>query len=169
KGATVAASWGTWNDKCVAAIRRMQELETEINRLFIEAYGLTDELRPEVPEEQITLSRAEARRDIAGLLSYAVGCLMGRYSLDQPGLILADAGESLPEYLVKVGKPLDRLTFSPDEDGIIPVLDVEWFKDDIVARVHAFVRATFGEATFEANIRFIEESLGKDLRKYFLT
>ena len=147
----------------------MQELETENNRLFIAAYGLDGELQPEVPEEQITLARAEARRDMAAFLSYAVGCMMGRYSLDHPGLILANAGDSLREFLAKVGRPLDELTFAPDEDGIIPVLDGEWFEDDIVARTRDFLRVTFGEATLRENIRFIEESLGKDLRKYFLT
>jgi hypothetical protein len=169
KGATLEASWRNWEAQSTAAIRRMQDLETENNRLFIAAYGLDGELQPEVPEAQITLARAEARRDIAAFLSYAVGCMMGRYSLDRPGLILANAGDSLREFLAQVGRPQDQLTFAPDEDGIIPVLDGEWFEDDIVARTHDFLRATFGEATLEANLRFIEESLGKDLRKYFLT
>jgi len=153
----------------VTAICRMQELETENNRLFIAAYDLEDELLPEVSEKQITLARADARRDMADFLSYAVGCMMGRYSLDQPGLILANAGDSLSEYLAKVGRPPDQLTFAPDEDGIIPVLDGEWFEDDIVARTRDFLRATFGEATLRENIRFIDESLGKDLRSYFVT
>jgi len=169
KGTTLESSWEAWHDQCASAIRRMQELETENNRLFIEAYGLGDELTPEVPEEQITLARAEQRKDMAAFLSYAVGCMMGRYSLDKPGLILANAGDALEQYLSKVGKPLNQLAFIPDEDGIIPVLDGEWFEDDIVARTHAFLRATFDEATLEANLCFIEESLGKDLRKYFLT
>lgn len=169
KGATLEASWRNWEAQSTAAIRRMQELETENNRLFIAAYGLDGELKPEVPEAQITLARAEARRDMAAFLSYAVGCMMGRYGLDHPGLILANAGDSLREFLEKVGKPLAELTFTPDEDGIIPVLDGEWFKDDIVARTRDFLRATFGDATLNENIRFIEESLGKDLRKYFLT
>ena len=147
KGATLEASWRNWEAQSTAAIRRMQELETENNRLFIAAYGLDGELQPEVPEEQITLARAEARRDMAAFLSYAVGCMMGRYSLDHPGLILANAGDTLREFLEKVGKPLDQLTFAPDEDGIIPVLDGEWFEDDIVARTRDFLRATFGEAT----------------------
>jgi hypothetical protein len=167
KGATLEASWRNWEAQSTAAIRRMQELETENNRLFIAAYGLDDELQPEVPEEQITLARAEARRDMAAFLSYAVGCMMGRYGPDHPGLILANAGDSLREFVEKVGKPLAELTFAPDEDGIIPVLDGEWFEDDIVARTRDFLRATFGEATLNENIRFIEESLGKDLRKYF--
>jgi type II restriction/modification system DNA methylase subunit YeeA len=168
KGETLAASWEAWRDQCSAAIRRMQELETENNRLFIEAYGLQDELTPEVPEEQITLARADARGDVAAFLSYAVGCMMGRYSLDKPGLVLADAGDSLAEYLAKVGRSIDALTFEPDADGIIPVLDDEWFEDDIVARTRAFLRVTFGPATLEENLRFIEASLGKELRKYFL-
>jgi primosomal protein N'' len=167
KGATLEASWRNWEAQSTAAIRRMQELETENNRLFIAAYGLDGELQPEVPEAQITLARAEARRDMAAFLSYAVGCMMGRYGPDHPGLILADAGDSLKEYLAKVKRPLEKLTFAPDEDGIIPVLDGEWFEDDIVARTRDFLRATFGEATLNENIRFIEESLGKDLRKYF--
>jgi hypothetical protein len=175
KGATLEASWRNWEAQSTAAIRRMQELETENNRLFIAAYGLDGELEPAVPEEQITLARAEARRDMAAFLSYAVGCMMGRYSPDHPdhpdhpGLILANAGDSLREFLEKVGKPLAELTFAPDEDGIIPVLDGEWFEDDIVARTRDFLRATFGEATLRDNLRFIEESLGKELRKYFLT
>jgi len=169
KGATLEASWRNWEAQCTDAARLMQELETDNNRFFIAAYGLEGELQPDVPEEQITLTRADVRRDMAALLSYAVGCMMGRYSLDHPGLVLADAGESLREFLVKVGQPRDQLTFTPDEDGIIPVLDGEWFEDDIVARIRDFLRATFGEATLRENLRFIEDSLGKDLRKYFLS
>jgi hypothetical protein len=168
KGATLAASWQHWKSHCDAAIGRIQELEAENNRLFIAAYDLQDELKPEVPEEQITLARPDVRKDMAAFLSYAIGCMMGRYSLDQPGLILANAGDTVKEYLEKVNRPLNKLTFTPDEDGIIPVLDGEWFEDDIVARTRDFLRATFGEATLRENIRFIEDSLGKDLRKYFL-
>ena len=168
KGATLEASWRNWEAQSTAAIRRMQELETENNRLFIAAYGLEGELQPEVPEEQITLARAEARKDMAAFLSYAVGCMMGRYGLDHPGIILANAGDTLREFLEKVGKPLAELTFAPDSDGIIPVLDGEWFEDDIVARTRDFLRATFGEATLNENLRFIEDSLGKNLLTYFL-
>jgi len=95
--------------------------------------------------------------------------MMGRYSLDKEGLILADAGGTLKNYLAKVGKPLGELSFVPDEDAVIPVLDGEWFEDDIVARARDFLRVTFGPDTLEDNLRFIEESLGKDLRKYFAT
>ena len=180
KGATLEASWRNWEAQSTAAIRRMQELETENNRLFIAAYGLDGELQPEVPEAQITLARADARRDMAAFLSYAVGCMMGRYSFARPGLVLADAGGTIDDYWRIVGKdevgsikdegkpaaPADP-NFIPDADGIIPVLDSEWFEDDIVARTKEFLRASFGEATLGENIGFIEKSLCKELRAYF--
>ena len=196
KSATIETSWRNWEAQSNAAIRRMQELETENNRLFISAYGLQDELQPEVPEEQITLARADMKKDMAAFLSYAIGCMMGRYSLDAPGLILADAGATLDDYVRIVAEKIggSRLsavgseraspdtapppptadcppptTFTPDADGILPVLDGEWFQDDIVGRVREFLRVTFGEETLNENVRFIEASLGKDLRKYFLS
>ena len=163
KGTTLSASWQRWKAHCDDTIRQMQELETENNRLFITAYGLQDEIKPEVPEDQITLARADERKDMAAFLSYAVGCMMGRYALDQPGLFLADAGASLQDYLAKIPKP----TFAPDADGIIPVLDGEWFTDDIVGRFREFLRVTFGDATLAENLAFIEASLGKELPQYF--
>jgi len=171
KGATLEASWRNWEAQSTAAIRQMQEMETENNRLFIAAYGLDGELQPEVPEDQITLSRAEARKDMAAFLSYATGCMMGRYSLDQSGMILADSRDSqaahIATYVEKVGKPLGQVKFKPDADAIIPVLDGEWFEDDIVARTREFLEVTFPESTVTENLRYIEESLGKDIRKYF--
>jgi type II restriction/modification system DNA methylase subunit YeeA len=171
KSAQLETSWRNWEAKSTAAIRRMQELETKNNRLFIGAYGLDGELQPEVPEDQITLARAEARTDVAAFLSYAVGSMMGRYSLDQPGLILADSSDTqtahLAAYEEKVGKPLGQVQFKPDPDGIIPVLDGEWFEDDIVARTREFLEVAFPESAVTENLRFIEESLGKDIRKYF--
>jgi methylase of polypeptide subunit release factors len=169
KEVTLEGSWLRWKEQCEAAILRMQELEVENNRLFIAAYRLQEELSPEVPFEQVTLARADKRKDVAAFLSYAVGCMMGRYSLDHPGLILANAGDSMCEFLAKVDLPKESLTLIPSEDGIIPVLDGDWFENDIVTRTREFLRATFGEATLRDNIRFIEDSIGKDLRKYFLT
>ena len=169
KGATLEASWRNWEAQSTAAIRRMQELETENNRLFIAAYGLEGELLPEVPEDQVTLARADAKKDIAAFLSYAVGCMMGRYSLDKPGLILADAGDTLEQYFAKVGKSKEQLKFQPDDDGIFPVMDVEWFEDDIVSRFEAFLVATFGADKLTENIQFIEKSLGTEIRSYFLS
>ncbi len=102
---------------------------------------------------------------IENLVSYFVGCLLGRYSLDQPGLILADKGASLQDYLAKVPTP----TFMPDADNVVPIVDGDWFEDDIVTRFRDFLRAAFGEQQFEQNLWFVTESLGvKDLRDYFV-
>lgn len=150
-----------------AAITRMRELETKNNQYWASEYGLQDEVDSDVCEDAVTLRRSDRKRDVLELLSYIVGCMMGRYSLDTPGLILADAGDTVENYLRKVGKPLDELTFAPDADGIVPVLDGEWFEDDVVARTREFLRAAFGEATLRESFRWLEESLGKDLRKYF--
>ena len=167
KAERLESSWGHWEAQSTAAIYRMQELETENNRLFIAAYGLEGELQPEVPEDQISLARADQRNDVAAFLSYTTGCMMGRYSLNHPGLILANAGDTLANYYSKVGKSSDDLSFQPDPDGIVPVLDGEWFEDDIVARTREFLAVTFPESSVGENLRFIEESLGKDIRKYF--
>lgn len=153
--------------------------EEELNRQFIEIYGLQDELTPDVPLEEITILKEETSIENGELVfhadevfkqfvSYTVGCMFGRYSLDKEGLILANQGETLKDYLVKVSKSKDQLTFVPDEDNVIPVLDDEWFEDDIVARFHAFLKASFGVAQFQKNLAFVEECLGKDIRKYFV-
>jgi type II restriction/modification system DNA methylase subunit YeeA len=164
------------------SIETTRRLEEENNRVFIEAYGLQDELSPEVPLEEITLTcnphyrykgnltveEREARllRDtMKEFLSYAVGCMFGRYSLDKPGLILANQGETLRDYIEIIGK---KPTFSPSESNVIPILDGDWFPDDITARFRQFLKITFGEPNFEENLRFIEDALGKDLRAYFL-
>ena len=115
------------------------------------------------PENASWAQREDAMRD---LISYAIGCIFGRYSLDEPGLILADQGATLEDYLVKVRTP----SFMPDLDNVIPIVDGDWFEDDIVERFRQFLRTTFGEEHFEENLRFIEESLGvKTLRDYFIT
>ena len=159
----------------------MQRLEEDNNRIFIEAYGLHDELTPEVPLNEITLTCNPAYRygikndaaanetrlradTMAEFLSYAVGCMFGRYSLDAPGLILANQGETLKDYLARVPEP----SFTPDQDNVIPILGGDWFPDDITERFRLFLRSTFGEENFADNLRFIEEALGKDIRKYFL-
>ncbi len=109
---------------------------------------------------------ADARRDhVVGLVSYAVGCMFGRYSLEEPGLILANQGETLQDYLARVPSP----SFMPDRDNVIPIVDGDWFEDDIVARFRKFLRVAFGEENFEENLRFVTEALGvKNLRDYFV-
>lgn len=159
----------------------MQRIEEENNCTFIEAYGLQDDLTPEVPLKEITLTcnphyryggdksegelESQLQSDtMAEFLGYAVGCMFGRYSLDKSGLVLANQGDTLAEYLRQI--PESR--FMPDEDNVIPLLDGEWFADDVTERFRTFLRVTFGEAHYEANLAFIEQSLGKDVRKYFL-
>ncbi|MFO1228045.1 BREX-1 system adenine-specific DNA-methyltransferase PglX [Roseateles sp.] len=166
----------------------MQQLEEENNRIFIDAYGLQDELTPEVPLNEITLTcnphyryggdKTEEEREallladtMRELVSYAVGCMLGRYSLDKPGLILANQGETLADYLAQVPQP----SFPADDDNVIPVLDGDWFADDITLRFRQFLRVAFGEAHYDENLAFIEQALnvkGKrnySLRDYFLS
>lgn len=177
---TLTASYARLRVHWKGMTDEMQRLEEENNRIFIDAYGLQDELTPEVPIEEITLTcnpayrygvkGTEAEREarlreetVAELLHYAVGCMFGRYSLDAPGLILANQGEGIEEYLARVPEP----TFAPDRDNVIPVLDADWFADDIVTRARDFLRVTFGEARFRENLAFVETALGKDLRRWF--
>jgi type II restriction/modification system DNA methylase subunit YeeA len=158
----------------------MLTLEEENNRIFIDAYGLADELTPEVPLSEITLTCNSAYRyggktstedretrlradTVAEYLSYAVGCMFGRYSLNAPGLILANQGERLEDYLTRIPNP----SFTPDKDNVIPMLDGDWFADDITERFRLFLRVTFGDDTLRENLAFLEEALGKDIRKYF--
>jgi len=164
----------------------MQRLEEENNRIFIDAYGLQDELTPDVPLKEITLTcnphyrygNKKTDEELEALLladtmrefiSYAVGCMFGRYSLDKPGLILADQGETLEDYIQKVGLPKEQLRFIPDGDNVLPITEGEYFADDIVARFKKFLRVTFGDDHYEQNLSFIEGALGKDIRKYFLS
>ena len=166
-----------WNEMTL----EMQRLEEENNRIFIEAYGLQDELTPDVPLKEITLtcnpyyrygdSKSDSELEallvadtMKELISYAVGCMFGRYSLDKPGLILANQGETYSDYCNLVPDS----SFPADPDNAIPVLDGDWFSDDIVSRFRKFLRVTFGEDRYEENLRFVEAALGKDLRQYFL-
>ena len=166
----------------------LQRLEEENNRIFIDAYGLQDELTPEVPLNEITLTcnphyrygsdKSEEELEamlladtMRELVSYAVGCMLGRYSLGKPGLILANQGATLADYLAQVPQP----SFPADDDNVIPVLDGDWFADDITLRFRQFLRVAFGEEHYEDNLAFIEQALnvkGKrnySLRDYFLS
>ena len=139
-------------------------LERRLDKYFDAALGLSSEPAPEQKHdwEEGTYATADGVRDI---VSYAVGCMFGRYSIDVPGLILADQGATLQGYLAKV----PAATFMPDNDNVIPVVDGDWFEDDIVQRFRLFLRTAFGDRYFEENLRFITESLGvKSLRDYFL-
>ena len=173
-----------WNDS-VCMTHEAQALEAENNRYWACVYGLEDEVPTEVPLSRVSLtsnpwfryaptkggerSEAEYRKlftadAVRDFLSYAVGCMFGRYSLDEPGLILASQGETIQDYVARVPDP----TFMPDADNVIPVTQGDWFEDDIVARFRAFLKASFGETAVEDNVRYIESVLGKSLRQYFL-
>lgn len=164
-----------WKNK----IFQFHRNEEEINRIFIEIYDLQNELGPNVPLEDITILQEEtsiendelvfhADEVMAQLVSYAVGCMVGRYSLDKAGLILANQGETLQDYFQKLKMQEHEISFLPDADNIIPILDDEWFEDDIVGRFYNFLKVTFGEKNFAKNLTFVEECLGKDIRKYFV-
>jgi len=154
---------------------QLHKNEEELNSKFIEIYGLQNQLEPKVKFEEITILQGESKivngelfinpvSVLLQLLSYSVGCFFGRYSLNRRGLILANQGETLLDFLKQIHNP----TFMPDEDNIIPVLEGEWFTDDIVGRFKVFLKAAFGEEHFEENLKYIEDTIGKEIRKYFV-
>ncbi len=150
---TSHSAWENWKRTADDSLHRLKAIEEENNRFFINAYGLQDELSPEVPEDQITLARADREKDCQRLISYAVGCMMGRYSLDEPGLIYAHAGN--------VGfDPSRYATFPADADGIVPITDELWFADDAPSRIREFLRTVWGPDTLEENMAWLAESLG---------
>lgn len=160
------------------AFFQLHKNEEELNRKFIDVYELQDEITSDVPLKDITILKDETIIEDGQLvfreseimtqfISYAVGCMFGRYSLDKPGLILANQGETLEDYLKTVALSEDELSFVPDDDNVIPILDNEWFEDDIVGRFYAFLKATFGKPNFDKNLAFVEDAVG-DIRKYFL-
>ena len=147
-------AFNTWQQQNADAVAEMKRLEEENNKLFIDAYGLQDELTPDVPDEQITLTRADREKDSQRLVSYALGCMMGRYSLDEPGLIYAHAGN----------QDFDASRyqkFPADADGIIPLTEMHWFEDDATHRIQEFLTAVWGKDTLDANMLWLAESLDK--------
>lgn len=180
----------TWETECQEAFEQLKHNEEELNRIFIDIYGLQDELTPEVDEKDITIRKADKERDIKSLISYAVGCMLGRYSIDAEGLIYAggefkDKWDLENKRVRKIEKDDDGnilsdswidATFLPDGDNVIPITEDEYFADDIVARFIEFVRTVYGEETLEENLDFIADSIGKKtsetarqaIRRYFL-
>ncbi|TPT44975.1 BREX-1 system adenine-specific DNA-methyltransferase PglX [Acinetobacter baumannii] len=151
---TLEQAFNTWQQQNADAVAEMKRLEEENNKLFIDAYGLQDELTPDVPDEQITLTRADREKDSQRLVSYALGCIMGRYSLDEPGLIYAHAGNQ--DFDASRYK-----TFPADADGIIPLTEMHWFEDDATHRIREFLTAVWGKDTLDANMLWLAESLDK--------
>lgn len=153
-----------WENECETRFNTLKANEEELNRIFIDIYGLQDELSPDVEDKDVTVRKADLERDIKSLISYAVGCMFGRYSLDVPGLAYAGGDWDASKYK----------TFEADADNIIPICDDEYFEDDIVGRFIEFVKVVYGESTLEDNLLFIANALGgkgssrEIIRKYFL-
>lgn len=157
-----------------------RQLEIDNNIVVADAYGVRDDVPCDVPLERVSLKRnvafaypkdtPEVRNEkfaqdvVKELISYAVGCMFGRYSLDKPGLILASQGETLDDYLAQIPNP----SFGPDADNVIPVTETDCFEDDIVTRFRRFLTVAFGKENLAANIAYIEQVLGKSIRKYFV-
>ena len=165
KFGSIAWHYDKWAQECEGRFNQLKANEEELNRIFIDIYGLQDELTPEVEDKDVTVRKADLQRDIKSLLSYAVGCMFGRYSLDSEGL--AYAGGDWDESKYK--------TFLPDVDGIIPITDEEYLGDDIVTRLCSWLKIVYGEDTLEENVDFIAKALGgrgsssrEIIRNYFL-
>ena len=149
----LADTWIRYEKYCLMSISELKEREEENSRLLVSAYGLQGEISPDISENEITLTRADRAKDSQRLISYAIGCMMGRYSLDEPGLIYAHAGN--------VGFDATRYqTFRADADGIVPITDELWFEDEAAHRVREFLRAVWGADTLDENMAWLAESLG---------
>lgn len=152
-GPTIGDALRQWDATCRRAVLRMKSLEEENNRLFIDAYGLQGELSPDVAEEHVTLRRGDRPQDVRRLLSYAVGCAMGRYSLDRPGLVYAGSGN-------RGFDPGQYRTFPADPYGVLPVTDAAWFDGDATDRVVQFIATAWPQEHLQENLALVAESLG---------
>ena len=188
----LSAIFSKWEKECKKKFELLKYNEEELNRIFIDIYGLKDELTPEVDDNDITIRKADRERDIKSFISYAIGCMFGRYSIDAEGLIYAGGdfsdkwkGENDKWQVKKLEKDEEGnlisdswvdATFVPDIDNIIPITEDEYFEDDIVSRFIEFVKVVYGAETLEENLDFIAESLGvkanetsrQTIRRYFL-
>ena len=146
----IADKFKEWEAECEARFNQLKANEEELNRIFIEIYGLQDELTPEVEERDVTVRKAELQREIKSLISYAIGCIFGRYSLDVEGLCYAGGEWDASKYA----------TIIPDVDNILPICDDEYFDDDLLGKIVNFVEVVYGKETLEENLRFIADALG---------
>lgn len=151
KTATIKEAFMQWNQECNDRFNQLKANEEELNRIFIDIYALQDELTPDEEDKDVTVRKADLRRDIRSFVSYAVGCMFGRYSLDVDGLAYAGGDWDSSKYK----------TFIPDKDAIIPITDDEYFTDDIVSRFVEFVKDVYGADTLEENLKFIADALGE--------
>ncbi|MBU3219540.1 BREX-1 system adenine-specific DNA-methyltransferase PglX [Clostridium algidicarnis] len=192
---SLSAIFRIWQTECEEAFNQLKANEEELNRIFIDIYGLEDELTPEVNDKDITIRKADRERDIKSFISYAVGCMFGRYSLDEPGLIFAGYDKKCDEFHKANEEEKCKFrwncleaewdynfdyskykSFMPDVDNVIPITEDEYFEDDIVSRFIEFVRTVYGEETLEENLDFIADSIGRKpsetarqaIRRYFI-
>ena len=189
----IQEAFTNWSNECYLRFEKLKANEEELNRIFIDTYGLQDELTPEVEEKDVTVRKADLQRDIKSLLSYAVGCMFGRYSIYKDGLLFAGEPYSLQAFVDKLndrpgtvsaeelerayrneGVVVDEMFF-PDKDNVIPITDEEYLDDDIVARLCDWLKAVYGAATLEENLNFIAKALGNKgstsrevIRNYFV-
>ena len=160
----LSTSFESWEEEREVRFNQLKSNEEELNRIFIKIYGLEEELTPDVEEKDVTVRKADLVREIKSLISYAVGCMFGRYSLDVEGLAYAGGTFDITKYQ----------TFKADDDNIIPICDDEYFADDIVGRFVNFIETAYGKATLEDNLRFIADALGgkgtprEIIRNYFV-
>jgi type II restriction/modification system DNA methylase subunit YeeA len=152
KAHTIEKSFKKWSDNCKSKISQLRNLEIQNNLLFIEEFGLKEELQPDVSEDEITHIRAKLETDLKHLISYAVGCMMGRYSLDEPGLVYANSGSEGFD-------PSKYRTFPADDDGIIPIMDRDWFADDAANRFVEFLKVAWPPETLDENLQFVASCL----------
>lgn len=164
-GRLISEKYAAWQAECEQRFWQLKKNEEELNRIFIDIYGLQDELTPEVEDKDVTVRRADLGRDIRSLLSYAVGCMFGRYSLDVEGLAYAGGEWDAGKYS----------SFQPDADNILPLTDEAYLEDDIVSRLCQWLRVVYGPDTLEENLDFIAKALGNKgatsrevIRNYFL-
>lgn len=183
KVSTIAEAFDQWQAECNERFNQLKANEEELNRIFIDIYGLQDELTPEVEDKDVTVRKADLGRDIRSFISYAVGCMFGRYSIYKEGLIYAGGKWNYNGYenmaWIAEGKPevlsfYSKTHFFPDQDNIIPICDDEYFVDDIVHKFIEFVSVVYGTENLDENIKFIADALNgkgqpKDvIRNYFL-
>ena len=190
---TISEAFNQWQAECDDRFNQLKTNEEELNRIFIDIYGLQDELTPEVEDKDVTVRKADLQRDIKSLLSYAVGCMFGRYSTYKDGLLFAGEPYSLQAFVDKMNErpgtisaeELERAyrnegivvdeMFFPDADNVIPITDEEYLDDDIVSRLCAWLKAVYGADTLEVNLDYIAKALGNKgstsreiIRNYFL-
>ncbi len=160
----LAECYDIWAGECEERFEKLKANEEELNRIFIDIYGLQDELTPEVEDKDVTVRKADLGRDVRSFISYAVGCMFGRYSPTYDGLAYAGGTWDDGKYNI----------YKPDADGIIPICDDEYFEDDMMGRFVEFVRVVYGDGSLEDNLRFIANALGgkgqpkEVIRNYFL-